>query len=64
MANIAEQVLKEMEALEDKKRKAIEELLAERQKIDDQLAQLGYQVGKRGRPPGSKNKGAKKAAGK
>lgn len=64
MANIADEVLKEMEALEDKKKKAIDELLAERDRIDAQLAMLGHQVNKRGRPLGSKNKTSKKAASK
>ncbi len=62
--SIAEQVLKEMQALESRKQKAIDELLAERQKIDARLKMLGYKAGGRGRPKGSTNKAPKKASKK
>jgi hypothetical protein len=48
----AEQVIKEYQALEGKKKKAIEELLARRQEIDRQLEMLGpAQPVRRGRKP-------------
>ncbi len=66
--SVAEQVIKEIQALEGKKQKAIEELLERRRKIDEQLMMLGHKQSTRGRKPGSKNKqpskSSKKAAAK
>ena len=67
--SVAEQVIKEYQALEGKRKKAIEELLAQKQEIDRQLEMLGpAQPVRRGRKPGSKNKqpsgSSKKSASK
>ena len=67
--SVAEQVIKEYQALEGKKDKAIKELLSQRQEIDRQLEMLGHtRPATRGRKPGSKNKQpsgtSKKAASK
>ena len=56
-----EQVLKPIEELESKKQQAIEELLSERERIDNALNQLGYKKSGRGRPAGTKNKATKKS---
>ncbi|SRR5579883_1557501 len=58
-ATKAQQVLEQISKLETLKKEAIDELLAERQKIDEQLAQLGYNDG----PPPKKKTGASKPAG-
>lgn len=60
--SIAEQVIKEIQALEGKKEKAIEELLSQRLEIDRQLQMLGHTRPARGRKPGSKNKQPSKAS--
>ena len=46
MATKAQQALEALAKIETLKVEAIQELLAERQKIDDQLAQLGHTGGK------------------
>ncbi len=55
MSKTYEQVLKQIEELESKKQQAIEELLSERERIDNALKRLGYKKSGRGRPAGSKN---------
>ncbi len=63
--SVAEQVIKEYQALEGKKKKAIEELLSQRQEIDRQLEMLGHtRPATRGRKLGSKNKQPSKATKK
>lgn len=64
MANLADEVLKEIKDLENKKQQAIKELLDERKVIDEKLKLLGHsEVKKAGRPAGySPNAAAKKAA--
>ena len=64
MSKTYEQVLKQIEELESKKQQAIDELLGERERIDNALNQLGYKKSGRGRPAGSKNKSTKKATKK
>jgi flagellar motility protein MotE (MotC chaperone) len=52
-------VMEEIKLLETKRREAINLLLEEKKKIEDQLQELGHMdttVRRRGRPPGSKNK--------
>jgi hypothetical protein len=51
-----EEIKKKEVELDKLKQQAIKELLAQREEIDKQLLELGYNKGRRGRPPGSGKK--------